>query len=162
MIYLSLGSNLGDRESYLAYAVEELSAIGELKSKSSVYETPPWGKEDQPAFLNMVVALNTAIEPDELLNKVKQIEERLGRKEREHWGPREIDIDILFYDDLRYLSQRLTIPHPLLHERAFVLVPLAEIAPEFIHPVTRLSVQEMLGKIDGRGIYKLSTNRSSQ
>lgn len=155
MIYLGLGSNIGDRLGYLQDAVKELRVLGEITKVSSVYETPPWGKEDQDPFLNACVEMSTDLEPDELLYKIKQIEENLGRQQREHWGPREIDIDILFYDDLHYLSQRLTIPHPLLHERAFVLVPLSEIAPDFKHPVPGISINELLETVKSSDIKKL-------
>jgi len=157
MVYLGLGSNVGDRLDFLRKSVAELRELGEITQFSSVYETLPWGKEDQASFLNACIQMNTELEPNKLLYEVKQIEDKLGRIEREHWGPREIDIDILFYDDLRYLSQRLTIPHPLLHERAFVLVPMAEIAPNFVHPALNLTIAELNNQVVTDNVVRLET-----
>lgn len=151
-VYLSLGSNVGDRLSYITQALSKLAKAGVVAEISSVYETPPWGKEDQRAFLNACVELRTNLSTDNLLTKLKQIESDLGRQERERWGPREIDIDILFYGDEQINEQRLTIPHPLLHERAFVLVPLTEIAADFIHPVMNKTVKDLLASVDAKGI----------
>lgn len=151
-IILGLGSNVGDRLQNLQSAVDKLSKIGEIIKVSKVYETEPWGKTDQPAFLNACVKIECNLNPEDLLNKLKQIEKKIGRVERERWGPREIDIDILFYDDIVIESQRLTIPHPLLHERAFVLVPLNDIAPEFTHPKLNVVVSELLKKVDRIGV----------
>ena len=153
-IYLGLGSNVGDRLSFLTQAISRLANEGIVSKISSVYETPPWGNEDQPVFLNACVQFQTKLEPESLLNKLKQIENELGRKGRERWGPREIDIDILFYGSEQINSQRLTIPHPLLHERAFVLVSLAEIAPDFVHPVLKKDIKELLTGVDTKNIKK--------
>ncbi|HEY6072022.1 MAG TPA: 2-amino-4-hydroxy-6-hydroxymethyldihydropteridine diphosphokinase, partial [Anaerolineales bacterium] len=135
IVYLALGSNLGDRLLNLRAAVDALAPEVRVVAESSVYETPPWGYADQPAFLNMAVKAETDLSPRRLLRHLKGIESRLGRKPGIRYGPRLIDLDILFYDDLVLDEEALTIPHPRLHERAFVLVPLADVAPELKHPV---------------------------
>jgi 2-amino-4-hydroxy-6-hydroxymethyldihydropteridine diphosphokinase len=132
LTYLSLGSNLGDRRRNLSLAATRLALMEgvELVRLSSVYETAPWGDEDQPAFLNMVVAARVELEPGELLRRVKALEAALGREETRRWGPRVVDVDILLYGDERVDTAGLTIPHAHMRERQFVLVPLAEVAPE--------------------------------
>jgi 2-amino-4-hydroxy-6-hydroxymethyldihydropteridine diphosphokinase len=157
MIALGLGSNVGDRMANLQNAVDELSMIGKVSAVSNVYETEPWGKTDQSKFLNACVQIETVEELYSLLYKLKQIEIQLGRVERERWGPREIDIDILFYHDQQISSQRLTVPHPLLHERPFVLIPLLEIAADFVHPVLGKTISELAEKSPKVGIKMHST-----
>ena len=133
--YIALGTNLGERLDNLRAAITALAPDVTLLAKSHVYETPPWGVTDQPAFLNMVVKAETDLEPDATLKYLKQIEAELGREKSVRWGPRLIDLDILFYDDLVINTPPLIIPHPRLHERAFVLVPLADVAAEYVHSV---------------------------
>lgn len=130
-VYIGLGSNLGDRRGNLEKACKKLNCL----EKSLVYETEPFGVKDQPKFLNMVCMIETDLSPRDLLKHIKEIEVELGRKKRKKWGPREIDIDILFYGDLVIDEPDLKIPHPGILEREFVMKPLTEIAPEFIHPV---------------------------
>ena len=125
-VYLALGTNLGERMLNLAQALALLPPEVTILRSSPVYETPPWGVTDQPAFLNMVCEAETALEPLALLDRLKALEEKMGRQSSVRFGPRLIDLDILFYDDLVYHDERLEIPHPRLAERAFVLVPLAE------------------------------------
>lgn len=128
--YLGLGSNLGDRSRMLAQAIEALARPDlRVVRRSRIYETPPWGKTGQPSFLNQVIEVETALGPEALLARVRRIEESLGRVRAERWGPRTIDIDILLYADLAVSRPELTIPHAEMRRRAFVLVPLAEIAP---------------------------------
>src|SRR5271157_2882601 len=153
IIYLALGTNLGDRIANLRAAIEALSPEIKVIVESKVYETPPWGYEDQPAFLNMAVKGETGLKPESLLKRLKQLEVQLGREQSFRWGPRLIDIDILFYDDLILESESLTIPHPRLHERAFVLVPLTDIAPDFIHPVLKETIKELLASADTDDIH---------
>lgn len=141
-IFLGLGSNLGDREGYLRSALHEINKIAEIETVSSIWESPPWGKRDQPAFLNLVIRAHTALSPLAFLQEIKAIETKLGRLPREKWGPREIDIDILFWNDLVLNSPALTIPHPHWHDRAFVVLPLAEIAPDFRPPASLKTVGE--------------------
>ena len=143
IVYLALGTNLGDRPANLRAAVKAFSPQINVIAESKVYETPPWGYEDQPTFLNMAVKCETNLEPESLLKCLKQLEVQLGREQSFRWGPRLIDIDILFYDDLILKSESLTIPHPRLHERAFVLVPLTDIASDFIHPVLKKTIKEL-------------------
>jgi len=154
-VYIALGSNLGDRPANLRAAVEALAPEVTVLAESRVYETPPWGYEDQPAFLNMAVKGETDLEPEALLAYLKQIETQLGREKTVRWGPRLIDLDILFYDDLVIESPPLVVPHPRLHERGFVLVPLADVAPEFVHPVLGKRVRELLEGADVSGICPL-------
>ena len=143
--YLLLGGNLGDRLSYLAQAREGLARqVGSILRSSGIYETAAWGKTDQPAFLNQVLEVQTELQPAQLLQKINNLEQELGRVRLEHWGARVIDIDILFYEDMVLQSQRLTIPHPQLHLRRFTLLPLAELAPNLQHPVLGKTVTELL------------------
>jgi len=151
-VYLALGSNLGDRLANLRTAIAALPPSVVVRQSSPVYETPPWGLTDQPAFLNMVVKAETRLEPAALLATLKRIEQELGRAPTIRWGPRVIDMDILFYDDLVLETPEATIPHPRLHERAFVLVPLADLAPDLRHPVLGKTVAETLAECDTSGI----------
>jgi 2-amino-4-hydroxy-6-hydroxymethyldihydropteridine diphosphokinase len=143
-VYLALGSNLDNRLANLKRAVAALPPQIEVKAKSHIYETPPWGYEDQPKFLNQVIQGFTYLEPEPLLKHIKRLEVMLGRKASFQNGPRLIDIDILFYDDLVLDTPSLVIPHPRLHERGFVLLPLMDVAPDLIHPVEKKSVKELL------------------
>jgi len=152
IVYLAFGSNLGDRLANLKAMAANLAPQMMLKAKSPVYETPPWGYADQGAFLNQVVKAETYLEAPALLKHLKRLEKALGRAPGFENGPRVIDADILFFDDEALETPQLTIPHPRLHERAFVLVPLADIAPDFIHPVLKKSIRELLAGVDQSGI----------
>ncbi|MDA8106255.1 MAG: 2-amino-4-hydroxy-6-hydroxymethyldihydropteridine diphosphokinase [Nitrospiraceae bacterium] len=143
--YIGIGSNVGNRRYHCLKAVELLEQNGQKVSKiSSLYETEPWGVKDQPPFINMAVEIETAFPPKKLLGLLKKIEKKMGRKKTVRWGPRVIDLDILFYDDLTVNDDDLVIPHPFMHIRAFVLEPLSEIAPEIVHPVLRKKVAALL------------------
>ncbi len=155
-VYLALGSNLGDREQNLKEAIASLSPQMVVKAKSHIYETLPWGYEDQPKFLNQVLEAQTYLEPEPLLKHLKRLEIALGRKASFRNGPRLIDIDILFYDDLVLDTPLLTIPHPRLHERGFVLLPMMDIAPDLVHPVMKKSVREMVAFCDLGGIKQVA------
>jgi 2-amino-4-hydroxy-6-hydroxymethyldihydropteridine diphosphokinase len=155
-VYLALGSNLGDRLANLKQAIAALPPQMEVKARSSIYETPPWGYEDQPKFLNQVIKAKTYLDPEPLLKHLKRLEVALGRKESFPNGPRLIDMDILFYDDLVLNGPPLTIPHPRLHERGFVLLPLMDINPQLVHPINKKSVREMLAVSDVKGIEKFA------
>lgn len=148
--YLLLGANLGDRLSQLEKAVSLIAQqVGTVTQRSAIYETEPWGIEDeQPTYLNMSVQVLTPLSPHELLEMILRIEESLGRIRKEKWGARVIDIDILFYNDAFINDPGLIIPHPFLHLRKFVLVPLADIAGEKIHPTLKLSIHELLLALD--------------
>jgi 2-amino-4-hydroxy-6-hydroxymethyldihydropteridine diphosphokinase len=144
-IYLLTGGNIGERFSYLQRANENIEAlVGKIVRKSSVYETAPWGFTNQQSFLNQVLCVNTQLDPQQLLHAILEIEIQLGRKRIEKMGPRVIDIDILFYNNLVISSNELIIPHPRIAERRFVLTPLNEIAPNFIHPVYNKTVNALL------------------
>lgn len=151
-VYLALGSNLGDRRENLRQAVASLSPQMAVRAKSHIYETPPWGYEDQPMFLNQAVKAQTYLDPEPLIKHIKRLETALGHRESFRNGPRAIDIDILFYDDLVLDTPVLTVPHPRLHERGFVLLPLMDIAPDLVHPVTQKSIREMAASCDLGGI----------
>jgi 2-amino-4-hydroxy-6-hydroxymethyldihydropteridine diphosphokinase len=156
IVYLALGTNLGDRLANLKQAIAALTPQMEVKSKSQVYETPPWGYEDQPKFLNQVIKAKTYLDPEALLKHLKRLEVALGRTVSFPNGPRSIDIDLLFYDDLVLNKSSLVIPHPRLHERGFVLLPLMDIAPDLVHPVNKKSVREMAALCNMEGIEKFA------
>jgi 2-amino-4-hydroxy-6-hydroxymethyldihydropteridine diphosphokinase len=156
IVYLALGSNLGDRLANLKQAISSLTPQLEVKAKSQVYETPPWGYEDQPKFLNQVIKAKTYLDPEPLLKHLKRLEVALGRKESFPNGPRLIDLDILFYDDQVLNTPALVIPHPRLQERGFVLLPLMDIDPDLVHPVSKKSVREMAAMCSADGIEKFA------
>ena len=145
-VYVGVGSNLGDKLQYLASVFRQLRGSRTIlvKEISGIYETEPVGIKGQPPFLNAAVRIETTLDPLELLENLKSLEEKLGRRQRARWGPREIDIDILLYDDLVLHEPRLTIPHAEMRNRRFVLQPLAEIAADAVHPVLHDSIGTLL------------------
>ncbi len=156
VVYLALGSNLGDRRGNLATALQRLREVVEISTVSSIYETEPVGYLDQPRFFNIVCRGKTTLSPAELLKYIKAIEVAIGRQPTFRNGPRPIDIDIIFYDDLRVEQEDLIIPHARMAERAFVLAPLAEIAPDVVDPVNGKSAQELLEAVSQDGVKKLA------
>lgn len=151
-VFIALGTNLGNRMGNLRQAVRSLPPTVLPVRVSPVYETQPWGYEQQPTFLNAVLEAETSLKPGALLAYLKDIEIRLGRQPGFRNGPRAIDLDVLFYDQQIVALPGLEIPHPRLHERAFVLVPLANLAPDFIHPILQQTVLELLQVVDQSGV----------
>lgn len=144
-VFLLLGTNLGDRTGNLTKAIQEIEKrAGKVVATSSVYETSAWGKTDQPAFLNQALEITTPLDAEDVLTQLLSIEDRLGRKRRELWGERIIDIDILFFGSEIHTSPHLRIPHPQLGNRRFTLTPLDEIAADFVHPQLKRTVRELL------------------
>jgi 2-amino-4-hydroxy-6-hydroxymethyldihydropteridine diphosphokinase len=142
-VYLGLGSNIGDKEDYIKRALGLISEIYGIKKISHLYHTEPVGNIKQEWFLNCVVEIETKIDPKKLLSSLKSIERSLGRKKTVENGPRIIDIDILFYGDRIVKTKNLIIPHPLLHERLFVLQPMMDLTASFVHPVLKKSIREL-------------------
>jgi 2-amino-4-hydroxy-6-hydroxymethyldihydropteridine diphosphokinase len=143
--FLLLGANLGNRTQTLHCALDLIiGRVGPVVQASGLYETAPWGETDQPTYLNQVLAVETILEPETVLSQTQAIEQELGRVRLEKWGARVIDIDILYYGQFIWQTDTLTIPHPYLHQRRFTLVPLAEIAPSFVHPVLQKTTIELL------------------
>ena len=145
-VYLCLGGNIGNREEYLSRAKELIALkVGVIVAESSIYETQAWGVNEQREYLNQVIKITTELQPQSLIEELLNIELALGRQRKDkQWAARTIDIDILFYDTICLQEENLTIPHPSLHLRNFVLIPLNEIAPELIHPFLKLSIKQLL------------------
>jgi 2-amino-4-hydroxy-6-hydroxymethyldihydropteridine diphosphokinase len=144
VVHIGIGSNLGNRQENCLEAIRLLGEHGiKVIKRSSMIETEPWGVKDQPRFINMAVEVETELTPEELLKLLKVIEKDMGREATVHWGPRNIDLDILFFNDLVIDTEELKIPHPYLQERQFVLEPLAEISPEKVHPVFRKTIRDL-------------------
>jgi 2-amino-4-hydroxy-6-hydroxymethyldihydropteridine diphosphokinase len=155
-VYLSLGSNMEDRAANLKSAIGQISQLGKIAAVSSLYETEPVEFTNQPWFLNCAVALDTDDNPDNLLNALLAIEQAMGRHRIQLKGPRKIDIDILLVDEICVNTATLTIPHPAMHERRFVLEPLAEIAPDARHPVLNMTVRELCDSLPaGQSVRRL-------
>jgi 2-amino-4-hydroxy-6-hydroxymethyldihydropteridine diphosphokinase len=154
--YIGLGTNLGDRMATLLMATRRLETLGRIAGVSSLYETEPVGYLEQPSFLNAVVALDTTLTPADLLGALLGIERDLGRMRSFPNAPRTLDLDLLVIDDMIRDTPDLTLPHPRLHERAFVLVPLAEIAPELMLPGTGKTMQELLHALPDQGGVEVS------
>jgi 2-amino-4-hydroxy-6-hydroxymethyldihydropteridine diphosphokinase len=161
-VYLGLGTNLGDRLNRLREALNHIRKFGGIRKVSPCYETKPIGYAEQPDFLNLACLIETSLSPHDLLKKLKDIEKKMGRRPSFRNAPRPIDIDILFFDDLVLDSPDLTIPHPRLSERAFVLAPLADIAPDLKHPIFRLAASEMLARVDRSGVQLFSPDLSDE
>jgi 2-amino-4-hydroxy-6-hydroxymethyldihydropteridine diphosphokinase len=158
VVYLLLGSNLGARESLIEEAIVAVDkTIGKVKARSSYYETAAWGKEDQPGFLNIALAVETTLTALEVLENALAIEQQLGRIRLEKWGARLIDIDLIFYgNEIIDIPGKLQIPHPEMHKRKFVLVPMAEIAADLQHPVLQQTIFEILQSLqDNLTVLKL-------
>ena len=144
IVYLSLGANVGDRSAQLREATDRLSKLGRVLAVSSLYETEPVEFTEQPWFLNCAIAIETSKTPQQLMASILRIEEEMGRRRVQKKGPRSIDIDILLFGDMIVESEELTIPHPAMHQRRFVLEPLAEIAPQALHPTFKKTIRELL------------------
>ncbi len=149
--HIGLGSNLGDRLATLRAAVQHLEPLGRITAVSRLYDTEPIGYLEQPRFLNAVVALETELTPIDLLDALLDIERDLGRTRSFPNAPRTLDLDLLLVDELTLDTPELTLPHPRLHERAFVLVPLVELVPEMVHPVSRQTIRQLLHLLPDRG-----------
>lgn len=155
LIFLALGSNLGNRKANLYAAIDRLRRHIAIRRVSPVYETEPAYVTDQPSFLNMALRGETTLDPDTLLVFLKTIEQEMGREKTIRFGPRVVDIDILLFDDLRVATDVLTIPHPRMAERAFVLIPLADIAPALVIPGTGKTVSELVGALPAGGLGRI-------
>jgi len=156
-VYLGLGANLGDRLANLRLALARLQTLARLEEVSSLYETEPQGLADQPLFFNAVCRVSTGLEPQAFLRFLKNLEREIGRRPGgQRWGPRPIDLDILLYDDRVVDAPELTLPHPLLAERAFVLVPLCELAPELRHPLLGKTMRDLLASVGEKGARKIA------
>jgi len=155
IVYLALGSNLGQRQKNLSRALRNIATELDILKYSSIYETPPWGVTEQPRFLNQVIQGTTVLPPHALLDFLKKIERKMGRVETVRFGPRVIDLDILLYGERLVNTPRLQIPHPRMHERAFVLVPLVEIEPTLVIPGQQQTITDLLRGLDQNGITRI-------
>jgi 2-amino-4-hydroxy-6-hydroxymethyldihydropteridine diphosphokinase len=161
-VFLLSGSNINDRINNLNYARNLIAEkIGNVIRCSSIYETAAWGNDNQPEFLNQALQVDTNLLPEQILKMLKSIEESMGRKQSAKWGPRIIDIDILLMDDTIYESPILTIPHPQMHKRRFTLMPLAEIAPDTMHPKLKLTVRELLESCEDKLAVRKTSSAST-
>ena len=154
IVHIGIGSNMGNRQANCVKALEMLQSNGIIiKKVSSMHETEPWGLTEQPEFINMTIEAETDITPEYLLIMLKRIENEMGNKDtinrHVRWGPRIVDLDILFHNDIVISMEHLQIPHPLLHKRDFVLLPLSEIAPEKVHPILKKTVRQLFEELNG-------------
>ena len=155
-VYIGLGSNLGDRSKNLSGAVERLSSVGTVTAVSSIYETKPWGVEGyQPRYLNQAAAVDTSMDALDVVTELLSIEYSLGRAREEKNASRTLDLDLLLHGDSVMNASGVSVPHPRLHERAFVLIPLVEIAPDIVHPILDRSIAELAAESDRSGISGL-------
>ncbi|NWG04957.1 MAG: 2-amino-4-hydroxy-6-hydroxymethyldihydropteridine diphosphokinase [Syntrophaceae bacterium] len=158
IVYIGIGSNVGDKIHQCERAISEILKVDShtLLAKSSFFKTQPVGYTSQDWFVNSVIKIETNLEASELLQALKNIESQLGRKETFRWGPRAIDLDILFFDDIKIQTKEIQIPHPLIQDRQFVLIPLAQIDQHFVHPIFKKTVQELLDNLkEDQGVEKL-------
>lgn len=156
---IGLGANVGRKTEQILMAIEEISSLGNIEKRSSLYKTQAWGNEDQDFFINGVVTVKTKLDPWSLLEQLIDIEEKIGKEKRTHWGPRRIDLDILYFGQKIIYEKSLIIPHPFLHLRNFVLVPLGEIEPDFLHPFLKKTTKELLQECPDKSIVE--SDRSS-
>ena len=146
-IYIQLGSNIGERESFITKSMHKVEDdIGKIITASSIFETTAWGNENRNNFLNSVIKIKTPFDAFTILQKSQEIENNLGRERSDKWGERTIDIDILFYNNKIINTKELTVPHPLIQKRKFVLVPLSEIAPNYMHPILKKNISTLLSE----------------
>lgn len=159
-VFLGTGGNIGNKHDNFNKVYTFIkNELGEVSKSSSIYETPPWGFQSEENFWNQVLVVKTNFSADELLQKINNIESWFGRKrDGQQYKSREMDIDILYFDDEIIENENLSIPHPLLHKRLFVLVPLTEIAPDFVHPVLKLTSNEMLNNCDDKSVIRKVEN----
>ncbi|HJY63290.1 MAG TPA: 2-amino-4-hydroxy-6-hydroxymethyldihydropteridine diphosphokinase [Ignavibacteria bacterium] len=152
-VFLGLGSNIGNRAGYIKKAIKGISLIKGINiiARSSLYETEPWGLKNQRKFLNCVIVCLSKLKPYDLFRNLRKLEQNIGRKRRVKWGPREIDIDILFFGNRKIKTINYTIPHPMIATRNFVLVPLVELFPSFVHPVLKIKLPDLLKKSNDYG-----------
>jgi len=162
IVHIALGSNLGDRAANLAHATDLMDEVIQITAASSIYETPPWGVIDQPRFLNQVIKGCTTLAPINLLYELKAIERLMGRRETVRYGPRIIDLDILLYGHRVIQYNRLQVPHPRMLERAFVLVPLAEVSPGLVIPGSGQAVETLLKQIDPSGVVRFQAEKGEK
>jgi len=162
IVHIALGSNLGDRAANLARATDLMDEVIQISAASSIYETPPWGVIDQPRFLNQVIKGCTTLAPINLLYELKAIERLMGRRETVRYGPRIIDLDILLYGQRVIQYNRLQVPHPRMLERAFVLVPLAEVSPGLVIPGSGQAVETLLKQIDPSGVVRFQAEKGEK
>ena len=157
LVGISLGSNIGDRLGTIRQASLLLKGMGiQIVASSDIFETAPWGVKEQPWFLNACLLVDTSVSPRELLSRLQSIENRLGRVSRFRWGPREIDLDLLFMDGLAVDEEDLVLPHPEMHNRSFVLVPLNQVAPDWVHPLLHRRVRELLGQVSVEEVLRIT------
>ena len=162
IVHIALGSNLGDRAANLARATDLMDEVIQISAASSIYETPPWGVIDQPRFLNQVIKGCTTLAPINLLYELKAIERLMGRRETVRYGPRIIDLDILLYGHRVIQYNRLQVPHPRMLERAFVLVPLAEVSPGLVIPGSGKPVETLMQQVDPSGVVEFQAEKGEK
>lgn len=153
--FIAIGSNLNDRKKYMINAVKELCSFSKIVIIAPLYKSEPYGFTNQPYFFNSAILLETDVGPQELLDKLKGVEKKLGRKSCKRWGPRKVDLDIIFYNQKIVKTDQLTIPHSDFHNRNFVLRPLADIAPDFVSPVHHETISQLLGSCQDETKIKL-------